>query len=132
MKQKSLNFIIPLVVFPFDVMVSIGQSDEEFIASIKKYCPEDAFNELMQDKILCNMPDTVQARTINVIEGGQTIIRLKQYPKTPVQYGYLGHEIFHAATFIMDRMGIEFVLMKSDECFAYTIGYITTEIYKKL
>jgi len=88
--------------------------------------------ELIQDKILCNMPDTVQARTINVIEGGQTIIRLKLHPQTPIQKGYLAHEIFHAVTFIMDRMGIEFVLMKSDECFAYTIGYVTTEIYKKL
>ncbi len=80
------NFTIPMVVYPFDLMVSFAESDD----------------------------------------------RLRRMPDTPVEFGYLQHEIFHYVTFLLDRLGITFCLETSDEAFAYLVGYITTEIYKKI
>lgn len=124
MKHKSLNFIIPLVVYPFDVMVSMGQTDEQL--------------EKILDKYLIEAPDTTwkwhnetaQGRFC-ILSSNQGLIKLRNIPETPVQYGYLQHEIFHYVTHILDRIGMKLILMKSDEAYAYMIGYLTEEIYKR-
>ena len=32
-----MNFIIPLVIYPFDVMFSLGETDERLTKQFKKY-----------------------------------------------------------------------------------------------
>ena len=39
--MPKLNIIIPLVIYPFDVMVSIGQTDKELSLELLKYGIED-------------------------------------------------------------------------------------------
>lgn len=121
MKIKSVNFIVPLVVYPFDVMVSFGQTDDELKKSLSKVGGEwdDTMECIGEGRFCMNGKN-------------QSLIRLKNYPTTCEQYGSLQHEIFHAVTRILDRTGLKFKLFISDEAYSYLIGYLTTEIYKKI
>lgn len=117
----SKNFIIPLVIYPFDVMVSLGETDEELKSSLKKV------NTEWDDNMAC-----VGKGRFYMTEQKQSIIRLSVYPKTNEDYGTLAHEIFHAVTHILNVVGMKLAFFKSDEAYAYLMGYLTTEIYKKI
>ncbi len=121
MRRKEINFIIPLIIYPFDVMVSISQSDEQLTKDLHKYDID------WDDDMKCNG----QGRCV-MTPTNQTIIRLWNYPEDNEDYGCLQHEIFHAVTFIMHRIGMELIVTKSDEAYAYLIGYLTREIYDRL
>ena len=119
-KMKSHNFIIPLVVYPFDVMVSIGQTDQELKKILKKHGVNTKSG-------LWKYGKNGVGRAV-VFETNQTLIRLPRVPKTPKELGSLNHEIFHAVTFIMHRIGMKLIVCKSDEAYAYLIGYLTEQI----
>ncbi len=125
-KVKKMNFIIPLVVYPFDVMVSFGQTNEEVEVLFEEY------NLTAEDVSIATITsNTVRGRTV-MFSTNQTLIRIVEYPVSCLDYGNLQHEIFHAVTFIMDRIGMKLVVEESDEAYAYLVSYITTEIYKKI
>lgn len=132
MRDKSLNFIVDLVIYPFDIMVSINQTDEAFRKSIMKYLPPDCLKDLETDKEILNLGKTCNGRTINFSTGHQTVIRIKNYPRQPRDVGVLGHEIFHACSFVLWRMGIPLEIEKTDEVYAYLIGYVTSKIFNRL
>lgn len=119
--SKKANFIIPLVIYPFTIMISLGQTDNELKKSLKKI--DNEWDDIM-------IMDGIGKFCMN--KYNQSLIRLWNYPTTCEEYGSLQHEIFHAVTFIFDRIGLKFSLLKSDEAYSYLIGYLTTEIYKKL
>lgn len=121
---KSINFIIPLVVYPFDVMVSISESDESLFAKLKKMGVD------ISDTNLHVYSDTQRGRTI-LFKGNQSLIRMYELRDTPDWYGHLAHEIFHAVEFIMERIGAK-LTAESDEAYAYLVGYLTKEIHKKI
>lgn len=126
MKQKKLNFIIPLIIYPFDVMVSFGESNEEMDKHLNKYglTADDVSLATITSK-------TVQGRSV-MFASNQTLIRMPKIPQTNEDYGNLQHEIFHAVSYIMHRIGMTLKIKKSDEAYAYLISYLTEEIYKKL
>lgn len=107
-------------------MVSFGETNEQVDKILNKY---NLTADDVQSATLTSR--TVQGRTV-MFSSNQTLIRLKEYPRTPTEYGNLQHEIFHAVTFIMDRIGMKLVVTESDEAYAYLVGYLTTEIYKKI
>lgn len=123
-KSKSLNVIIPLVVYPFDVMFSFGETDEQVVTRLNKYGIDTTDNKGW------TFEETTRGRCI-IFEGNQTLIRLLEYPETVEHYGCLQHEIFHAAHFIMRKMGFK-LKVSSGEAYAYLIGYLTEQIYKKI
>ena len=60
------------------------------------------------------------------------LLWLKQTPPyTPFNYGCLSHEIFHCCSFILSRAGVE-LCDKSEEAYAYLIGYISEVIMDKI
>lgn len=124
--NRKLNFIIPLVVYPRDIMVSFGETHDEVNKHLSKYnieLDEDERNHF--DRSVC------LGRTI-LFPTNQTLIRMKRIPGTTQEFGTLAHEIFHAASFILGRMGMPLQLEVSDEAYAYLIGYLTEEIYNKI
>lgn len=124
--EKSKNFIIPLIIYPFDVMISIGQTDIELIKSVKKYgLTKDDIHELL------DLPTTLQGRAVLLFETNHSFIRLKKSPKTTKEFGTLAHEIFHSVDFILRTIGIT-LSKDSDEAYAYLIGYLTEKIYDNL
>ncbi len=125
-KEPSLNFIVPMGTYPFDLMVSIGQNDMQLA------------------KVLDNYPLTVQdiegvRYTSERCQGryclfstGASIIRIRQIPRTAYQFGNVAHEIFHVASAILDHMGMKLEILVSDEAYAYLIGHLTEQIYERL
>jgi hypothetical protein len=132
MKRSGSNFIIPLVIYPFDIIVSIGETDDEFQKTIRKRLPPSCIKDLEGDSSILKLGYTTDARTVNLSTTHQTIIRFKRFPKTGRDHGIVAHEAFHAISFILWRMGINLEIEKTDECYAYLLDYVITEIYKKL
>lgn len=126
MRKKSQNFIIPLVIYPFDVMVSIEETDAELSKKLQKYITDPkGIGELM------NLSSTTQGRCV-MLECNQTVIRLKRQLYAHQTYATAAHEIFHATSFILNRIGMKMEIGISDEAYAYLIGYLTKEIFKRL
>lgn len=120
--MRVKNFIIPLVIYPFDVMVSLGETDEELKKAFKKHKQfehEDYFKHEMK-----------YGRS-SLLPNGNTVIRMKFYPANDYGFGSLAHEIFHTVMKVFDIVGIKWC-DESDEAYAYCISYLTTEIYKRL
>ena len=123
-KKKSKNFIIPLVIYPFDVMVSLKQSDVELVETLNKFGIDTSDNNMWK------FEENGIGRCIS-FPTGQLLIRLAHHPKSNEDFGTLQHEIFHAVHFFMKRMRMK-LNMKNDEAYAYLIGYLTQEIYKNI
>jgi len=132
MKKKSVNFIIPLVVYPFDILISIAEDDASFQKTIRRHLPPDCIKDLEDDPGILKLRPAENARTINFETGYQTVIRFKTYPRTVRDFGIVSHEIFHACSFILWRMGIHLEIQKTDEVYAYLIDYVTTEFYNNV
>lgn len=123
-KNKPLNFIVPLVIYPFDVMFSFGETDEQVVSRLKKYGIDTSDNKSW------TFEETTKGRCI-VFPGNQTLIRLMSRPANNLEYGFLQHEIFHATHFIMRKMGFK-LKVSSCEAYSYLIQYLTQQIYNKL
>jgi len=124
--NKPLNFILPLTPYPFDLMVSVGETDEMLFKRLGRYTIGE---EEMQDAKYEG--DTGQGRYC-LFKCGASLIRIKGKPKTPEEKGTLAHEIFHCAASVLWRVGIKLKILTSDEVYAYFCGFLTTEIYKRL
>ena len=101
-------------------MVSFGQSDDELKKALSKYKIEWDDNFKMEG----------QGRFVMTPDNG-SLLRLWNYPESCEEYGTLAHEIFHAVDFILRRVGIT-LSDDSHEAYAYLIGYLTKEIYKRI
>lgn len=130
-KKKGFNFIIDLVVFPFDIMFSIGESDEDLQKNLKNNIHPSCYKDI-EDMSAFKFGATTKGRTVNLETSHQTIIRLPSLPAGASDNGTVAHEILHAVSFILWRMGIPFEIEKTDEVYAYLIGYVTTKFYDKL
>lgn len=124
MKSKSTNFIIRLNIYPFDIMVSINESNRK----LKQTLIESGINITNEiNKIL------IQKKSNDglyiMFDSNQSLIRLKNWPQSPKDFNTICHEALHATTFILDKVGIPFDLNKNDEAYAYLLGYITEQIY---
>lgn len=128
--MKGKNFIIDLVVYPYDIMFSIGQTDYAFELALSTMVNEVDLRDILRDPIISLSPET-RGRTFHHHEGGQTVIRLPSIPKTPTEIGTLSHEIFHAVSFIFRRIGMK-ASSNSEEAYAYAIGYVTEQFWTKL
>jgi uncharacterized protein YfkK (UPF0435 family) len=119
------HFVIPLHIYPFDVMISVNEDDDVLV------------NRLLDDndredcEALTNLHDTVKARTV-MLPSNQTVIRFKIKDDVDSIIGIIAHEVFHATTFILEKIGMKMKIMTSDEAYAYLIQYLMQEIYNGL
>lgn len=130
MNKKPLNFILPLIVYPFPIMISIGENDDSLKKALKKYIWDENIRKEVEADVL-NIGSTVRGRVV-MTTCNRSIVRIAEYPKSPEDFGNLAHEIFHTVVFILDRAGVSFFSGQPNEAYAYLIGYITTEIHKKI
>lgn len=126
--SKPQNFIIPMVIYPFDLMVSLNENYDQFAKAVLKkwsktilddFLKVDSCNRLgltyiyTSDKHLCSM------------------IKIENFKKDAAGIGTLTHEVFHATEFVLRKCG--FVLNEnSHEAYAYLNGYLMQEIYKRI
>ena len=121
---KSKNFVIETVIYPFDVLISYGETEAQLAKNLKMYGAKANVKELLGD-------NTTAART-TMLDSGQTIITFNPKKFKKEFHNYVAHEVFHAVTFIMDRVGMKLEVMVSCEAYAYLIGYLVGEIHKQI
>jgi hypothetical protein len=120
MKNQSY-FIIKLEIYPFDIMVSINEADEVLFKRLIDYD--------IKKKELKDLKFNGAGRTV-IFDTNQIVIRINS--KKLNIHQSISHEVFHAVTFLMDRIGDVFDIDKNAESYAYLIGYITKQIYNRL
>lgn len=131
MKLKGKNFIIPLAIYPFEFMFSIAESDKTFQKQLRSILSDKDFASMLQDGIMKMEDANIGcARTVR-LRSGQTMIRIPHKIDTPKMHGVVAHEIFHAIEFLFRRIEIK-LCTKSDEAYAYAIGYVTEKFYEEI
>lgn len=117
--SNCVNIVINLGVYPFDLMVSFGESDKKLLKRlIKLGIKEEEFQGSDGKDYTGNY---------RMFENGQSLIRLPKIPSTPFEYGVLSHEILHCVFTVMDSVGMKYSY-KSEEAYTYFQGYITEKI----
>ena len=112
-------FVIGWVIYPFNVLVCVGEKQPNIIRRIERTGYK--LNEEEKEKLW--MSGT--GRTV-MLEGGQTVMRIDK-----VDHAIIAHEVFHAVEFLMERIRIK-LTYENDEAYAYAIQYLTNEISKQL
>lgn len=110
--------VIPIDVFGHDIVVSIGQTDEDLYELIRENISKKQF-----DKRFVNQ--TSIATTFK-LKTGCILIRFKDNIDNP---GIVAHEAFHAIVYLFEKIGIEYAY-QSEEAYAYTLEYLTNQILK--
>jgi hypothetical protein len=124
-KKKTLNILFDSEVYLFQIMVSLGETDEQLIASLKK-------RKIPDPELVVEQAPLIGSGKCTCFPSGKILIRTQDYPSTPFDHGTIAHEVFHATCFILEKVGVGFRMDVSDESYAYLIGYITKKIYEKL
>lgn len=122
--MKHRNFIIPFVIYPFDVMFSIGQTDDEVRIELEKYLNIERMDLLMD---ACELKKSF-GLAVRLWEGGSFLIRIKGNPNSAKFHATVNHEIFHVVHDLLDGIGIK-LSNDSEEAYAYVIGYLTEQFY---
>jgi hypothetical protein len=125
MPKTKFNFIIDYQIYPFDLMVSIGESFEELKRKVHHRVLEEDI------PVFADFNCEGLGHTMILMKTGATILWVRKYEKTPEWRASLAHEVCHAAQFLMHRIGITHS-NDSLEAYAYLRGYITKKIYEKI
>ena len=111
--MEQFHFKIPLIIYPFIILVSLEESDEILTNTlIELGHSKDEITDIM------NMSDITTGRC-NILCSNIIVIRLLYQPKLVEMIGVITHEATHATTFIFDRIGSKLEIGSSDEHFAY-------------
>ena len=123
--KKGKSFIVPLIVYPFDVVMSFSQTDKQVNNLLQG-------QELEEEEIQAMyLSDTTQGRSM-IFSTNLCMIRMRDYPDSPLQKGFLAHEIFHIVSFLFWRIKLPLHAKNTGEAYAFLTGYLTEEIYKRL
>lgn len=122
--KKSLFKILKLQIYPFDVAISINQSDDDFKKEMKKFKIDldDVIFELDQNS-------SCRGRTLMLFPSLRTILRINFWPDNNIKIGLLVHELFHVTDYILREVGIK-LSDDSDESYAYLLQYLTEQVLK--
>lgn len=126
--MKPYISIIPLVIYPFNIVLFLDQKDFQ----VTKYFKDNGFDEEDYKELLYHEGKGISGM-FTISESNHTFIRLQVtgVDKCRLQ-GNIAHEAFHATTLILERVGVVFSMEHSDEAYAYLIGYLVQEINKRI
>lgn len=110
--------IIPIDVYGHDIVVSIGQSDEDLYEHIKENISRKQFDK--------HMANQKAIATTHKLKTGAILIRFRDDIDDA---GIVAHEALHAVVYLFKKIGIEFAY-ESEEAYAYTLEYLTNQILK--
>jgi hypothetical protein len=125
---KGYHYIICCQVYPFDLMISVDESD---LILEKELLRRHISKE--QIERVTKFENTTKVGHTLMLPTGQTIVRLKTRDRDRNSViACLSHEIFHVVTFVLQRVGIKFKMDSSDEAYAYLIEWVTKQALDKL
>lgn len=127
-KRKSYNGIIKLTIYPFDVMLSVNQTDKQFVKSLGKYKMPNFEDDILH---LESLGDNRQGRTI-LLDKSVFIVRLNYWPENEKGIALLVHELFHVTSMLLDHIGMELSIGTSCEAYAYLLQYLTQYVLENL
>lgn len=123
-KKKSGLFIVDVEIYKRSVVFSICQTPKQIKEELSKH-PVDDLDGLLS-AIHPNKAGTYYAITASH-EGDIYVF----FNETGLNHGTIAHEIFHATCRIASTVGLP-LSRKSEEAYAYLLGYITKEFYQKM
>ena len=125
----KLNFTVPAIIYPFDVMVSLNQTWDEFAKNVVKRFG----SEILEDFTKYQHPYTEGLSYIYVSEGQLAcILRLHTFDfNNPKHHGTLAHEVFHITEFVLRKVGCS-LSEHSNEAYSYFNGYLSEKIYENI
>lgn len=109
-------------IYPYGLWVFYKMSAAEVFDVLNAELPIETPRE--EIKHCCVATDKGMEAHSSMLSTGQTVINFSVYDG-----GLVAHEAFHATHFLMDKIGIR-LSHKSDEAFAYMIGYIVYKIHE--
>lgn len=122
-----MNFILPFGAFPYDVFVSICDTDEEFLAATKLLVEKKKYKQFKKGEGLGLISG--QARTWQ-LSTGQVMLRTVDALNTPKGVGILAHECSHAVDYVLDSVHTPYV-DETKEVYAYHLGFMVENILEK-
>lgn len=123
---KPQHFIIPYHVYPYNLYVSINESDKKMSAGLKKWVRKS-------DKKQVDIFMEEKCKGLSwIFDGGKSIIRFTKFKNNNESIGDVAHEAFHAVEFLFDWIKLKYDIDTSSETWAYLLGYITTNIYNNI
>jgi hypothetical protein len=119
--MKAKHFIIDYVIYPFNLIVSICETDEQVRQILTEKLPDYAHTDI---NLVLGKDDSLYVGHTVKFSSGATIIR---FPKKPTA-GTIAHESLHAVEFLMNAIGDETV----GEHWNYLLGYIVNRITEEV
>lgn len=122
--MKNIFEVIKGTVYPFDILVSINQTDDEFYSEVSHLSDDDL------ESVFLNLDETVLARSY-ITKNNVSIIRFMNLDKENIPHGLISHEALHITSYIFKRVGIDFSF-ETEEAYAYFLNYIVDNIYSTI
>lgn len=116
--SKGIFKIIPVEIYCTEIVVSIGQTDDEIFDECKKRWEWDKYEDTVISAVSC------QSLANFSFNSKMLMIRFKE--KEPKD-GLIAHEAFHASFRILNSIGLN-PSYETEEAYAYLLDYIVNKI----
>ena len=122
--MKGYSKIIPIDLYCRDILFVFG--DTRYLRKmIRKYHSQEQTNAIME--LFEGVNDYTQGVTVYKATYNAFVVWFPHLPTSPLEFGFVSHEIFHAAHAIMKNVGVN-LSDDSEEAYAYLIGYLTRKV----
>jgi hypothetical protein len=117
-------FILKLDPYKHDILFALDETPESLAMYMRRtlHYPNESIESIP--------PLTTQGNT-SMFSKGETLLRLKEVPNGPVYMALLVHEIVHAVSFILRRVGIEHT-SETEEAYTYAIQDVTERAFRRI
>ena len=123
--------MVPMAIYHTSLLVIIGMSDKEVEEVLLQYEGFDRGSKEMKKSAGWRFDNCKKVGHVTRFDNNAMLLRLREYPTTPEDYGIIAHEVFHVVELLFERVGMP-LADSSSEAYAYLIGYVTQEIFKQL
>lgn len=123
--SKSQHFLIKNEIYRFDILVSVNETTEKVKQTLKRLSIAEEDYDFIKDF------NTQNASTYKLPKN-QIVIRFKTVQDKHQFMSIIAHESLHAASFILDIIGMKFDTEISEEAYAYLTQFISYKIYQKV
>lgn len=124
--KKQLALVVYCELYVRHFIFSLSQTDEELRELL------NTWNVDIEEDNQWRWAKEAEAGKVWKFKTGQVLIRLRNMPTKPQYISHLAHEIFHAAEWLFDDIGIKHDSNYSSEAYAYLIQYLTNQVYSEL
>jgi len=113
-------------MYPFEIIVSVNQTDIELNNVLKRKGIEDRYLAEYGSK-------NGIGKYVLWVDESYGLIRIKNLPRTAQDYSVLIHEVLHIVISVLRAVGMKIDNeMGSDEAYTYLMSFLVKKIFTKL